>query len=64
MWRIVLTNAAGNAVGELTMEAPFESMREWCRLALESRPDAAFARLVSTDGMFDFAFPNETDRAD
>lgn len=58
MWGIVLTNAAGDAVGELTVEAPFETMRDWCRYALESRPDAAFARLVSTDGLFEYVYPD------
>lgn len=59
MWGIVFTNAAGEAVGELTVEAPFESMRDWCRQALESRPDAAFARLVSADGFFDYVYPEQ-----
>lgn len=57
MWEIVLTNAAGEAVGGLIVQAPFETMRDWCRRAVESRPDAAFARLVSKDGMFDFVYP-------
>ncbi|WP_299177353.1 hypothetical protein [uncultured Brevundimonas sp.] len=58
MWRIVLANAAGETVAELTVEAPFESLRDWCRQSLEARPDAAFARLVSTDGLFAFAYPD------
>lgn len=58
MWGIVLTNAAGEAVEELTVEAPFESMRDQCRQALAARPDAVFARVVSTDGLFDFAYPD------
>lgn len=57
MWGIVLTNAAGETVEALTVEAPFESMHDWCRQVLEARPDAAYARLVSTDGLFDFCYP-------
>lgn len=55
---IVLTNAAGEAVEKLTVEAPFESMRDQCRQALAAHPDAVFARVVSTDGLFDFAYPD------
>lgn len=58
MWGIVLTDITGEPVGELTIEAPFETMRDWCRRALEGRPDAAFARLVSTDGLFDYVYPD------
>ena len=58
MWGIVLTNAAGEAIAELAVEAPFESMRDWCRRAVESRPDAAFARFVSTDGLFEYVYPD------
>lgn len=60
MWGIVLTNAAGEAVEELSVEAPFESMRDQCRQALAARPEAVLARLVSTDDLFDFVYPDGT----
>ena len=61
MWGIILTNDAGEEVDRVTVEAPFEAMRDWCRRVLEARPDASRARLLSTDGSFDYAYP-ETDR--
>lgn len=57
MCGIVLTNAAGEGIAELTVEAPFEMMRERCRRAFEETPGAAFARLVSTEDLFEFGYP-------
>lgn len=57
MWGIVLTNTAGEAIDELTVDAPIEAIRDWCRKALEGRPDAVRASLVSTDGLMDYAYP-------
>jgi hypothetical protein len=57
MWGIILTNAAGEQVDEVTIDAPFESLRERCRNLVEARPDAAQARLRSSDGFFDYVYP-------
>lgn len=62
MWGIVLSNAAGEEVERVTVEAPFEAMRDWCRRTLEGRPDAAQARLVSSDGLFDYVYPERQAR--
>ena len=57
MWGIVLTNAAGDAIDQVVVDAPIECLRDWCRQALESRPEAARARLVSDDGLLEYAYP-------
>ncbi len=57
MWGILLTNAAGEAIDQVVVDAPIEAIREWCRRSLEARPDAVRARLVSTDGLLDYAYP-------
>ena len=60
MWGIVLSNGDGEPIGRLVVEAPIEAIRDWCRLALESRPEAVQARLESEDGYLDYAYPEVT----
>lgn len=60
MWAIVLSNGDGEPIGRLVVEAPIEAIRDWCRLALESRPEAVQARLESEDGYLDYAYPEVT----
>lgn len=62
MWGIVLINAAGEIIEQVVAEAPIEGMREWCRRLIEMRPDAVQARLVSDDDLFDYAYPEHTNR--
>lgn len=57
MWGIVLTNAAGDAIEHLVIDAPIESLRDWCRRTVESRSEAVRARLISKDGFLDYAYP-------
>lgn len=61
MWGIVLTNAAGEPVDQVTVDAPFESLRDRCRQLLDGRPDAAHARIKSADGLFDFSYLRTAD---
>jgi hypothetical protein len=62
MWSIVLTDAAGERLEEILVEAPIEAVREQCRRLVERRPDAAQARLASPDGLLDYAYPEEAAR--
>jgi hypothetical protein len=57
MCGIVLINAAGEAIDQVVAEAPIDGLRDWCRALLERRPDAACARLISTDGLLEYAYP-------
>lgn len=57
MWGIVLINAAGETIDQVVAEAPIDGLRDWCRKLLETRPDAAQARLISTDGLLEYAYP-------
>lgn len=62
MWGIVLINAAGEAIDLVRAEAPIEGIRDFCRRLVETRPEAAQARLVSTDGLLDYAYPELSNR--
>ncbi|MBA4806219.1 hypothetical protein [Brevundimonas sp.] len=56
MWGIVLTDATGRLIDEV-VPAPIEGVRDWCRRAVEGRPEAVQARLVSPDGLLEYVYP-------
>lgn len=57
MWGIVLTDATGRLIDEVVVPAPIEGVRDWCRRAVEGRPEAVQARLVSPDGLLEYVYP-------
>ena len=57
MWGIELTDAAGRRIDEIIVPGSIDTVRDWCRRAVDGRPEAARARLVSTDGLLEYAYP-------
>lgn len=57
MWDIELINAEGKPIEAVVAEAPIDGLRDWCRALLARRPDAIRARLISTDGLLEYAYP-------
>lgn len=57
MWDVILTGKAGELIEAVRVPAPIETIRDWCRRALETRPDAVEARLRSPDGLFEYVYP-------
>jgi len=56
-----LSNAAGETIEQVVVDAPIAAMRDFCRAALNAAPQAVRGRLLSTDGLLDDTHPEDRD---
>ena len=59
MWGIVLTDAAGTQIDQVTAHVPSESLRGWSRRLVETQQEEARARVISADQLFEYAHPED-----
>ena len=57
MCGITLIDSGGRPIDHVLVDAPFESLRAWCRRFFENRGEAAQARLGSKDEGIEYVYP-------